>query len=165
MARNKRKILEAARKHAQKGARDKALKEYGIRLIVVKVKRINYGKEGDTTVRDRVFELMRSEREQIAQKYRSEGLEERAEWLGRIQKEKNKILSEAYEEAETIKGQADAEAAQIYADAYGEDAEFYAFWKTLEIYRDNLGGNSTMVVSTDSDLFRYLRKAGLAGSR
>jgi membrane protease subunit HflC len=146
-------------------AKGKALKEYGIRLIDVKVKRINYGKEGDTTVRDRVFELMRSEREQIAQKYRSEGLEQRAEWLGRIHQEKNQILSEAYKDAETIKGQADAEAARIYADTYGKDAEFYAFWKTLEIYRDNLGANSTMVISTDSDLFRYLRKASLVGSQ
>jgi membrane protease subunit HflC len=139
--------------------------KWGVRLVDVKIKRINYGKEGDTTVRDRVFELMKSEREQIAQKYRSEGLEQRAEWLGRIQEEKNKILSKAYEEGETIKGQADAEAARVYAEAYGQDAEFYAFWKTLEIYRDDLAENSTMVISTDSDLFRYLRKAGLAGSR
>lgn len=151
-------ILQSAQEEAEKV-------KWGIRLIDVKIKRINYGKEGDTTVRDRVFELMKSERDQIAQKYRSEGLEQRAEWLGRIQEEKNKILSEAYKDAETIKGQADADAARIYAEAYGQDAEFYAFWKTLEIYRDNLSENSTLVISTDSDLFRYLRKAGLAGSR
>jgi len=157
--------IEIGREQIMQEVLEDAAKEvtgYGIRLVDVKVKRINYGKEGDTLVRDRVFERMRSEREQIAQKYLSEGLEQRAQWLGRIEQEKNEILSEAYREAETIKGQADAAAARIYAEAYGQDPEFYAFWKTLEIYRDTLSSNSTLVISTDSDLFRYLRQAGVA---
>lgn len=131
--------------------------EFGIQLVDVKIKRINYG----ATVQESVFERMRSDRQQIAQKYLAEGQEERQHWLGRIDQEQNEILSNAYKESERIKGEGDAEAARIYAEAYGADPEFYAFWKTLQIYRDNLGANSTLVVSTDSDLFHYLHKSGI----
>ena len=152
-----KEILERAREEVT---------ELGIRLVDVKLKRINYGNEsaGRVEVRNRVFERMISARRQIAQKYRSEGQEKRQEWLGRIQQEKDQIASEAYKEVETIKGEADAEAARIYAEAYGEDPEFYAFYKSLELYRQSLSSNSTLVISTDSDLFHYLKRAGLATS-
>ena len=136
------------------------LEQYGIELVDVKIKRINYGAK----VQAAVHERMRSDREQIGQKYRSEGLEQHAIWEGRMLQDQNEILSAAYKDAETIRGEAEAEAAKIYAEAYGEDPEFYAFWKTLEIYRESLRNNTTLVISTDAELFRYLRKAGLVPS-
>lgn len=135
--------------------------DYGIELVDVRIKRINYGSASDQQVRRRVYERMASERRQIAQVYRSEGEERRAEWLGKTDREKNQILSKAYREAEEIKGEGEAEAARIYARAYGKDPDFYAFWKTLQLYPETLGDNGTLVISTDSDLFRYLNGAAV----
>ncbi len=132
--------------------------EIGVELIDVKIKRINYGDDG---VKKAVFDRMKSAREQIAQKYRSEGREQRSVWMGQIDQDRSKILSGAFRTAETRRGEADAEAARIYSDAYGKDPEFYAFWKTLQLYRETLGSNSTLVVSTNSDLFRYLQQGGV----
>ena len=114
------------------------------------------------TVRNRVFDRMKSERQQIASKYRAEGQKFSSEMEGRIERERNRILSEAYRRAETIKGEAEAEAARIYAKAYGRDPEFYRFWKTLEIYKQSVSENFTMVLGTDSDLFRYLKEVGIS---
>lgn len=135
----------------------KKVARFGIELVDVQIKSINYV----ARVQERVFERMISERERIAEKYRAEGKKLFAEFQGRIEKERNRILSEAYEQAETLKGEAEAEAAKIYAEAYGRDPEFYAFWRTLEIYRDQLGDNVSLIIGTDSDLFRYLRSAGV----
>lgn len=128
------------------------VKKFGIELIDVQIKSINYV----TRVQERVYERMISERDQIADKYRAEGNEIYTEVLGKIQREKDRILSEAYREAETLKGEAEAEAARIYAEAYGRDPEFYAFWKSLQIYRESVGNNVSLVVGSDNDLFRYL---------
>ncbi len=135
--------------------------DFGIELVDVQIKSINYVPR----VQERVFERMISERERIAEKYRAEGSRLFSEFQGRIEKERNRILSEAYELAETLKGEAEAEATRIYAEAYGRDPEFYAFWRTLEIYRQNLGENVSLVISTDSDFFRFLRGAGLTPAR
>lgn len=129
------------------------VKEYGIGLVDVQIKSINYV----SRVQERVFERMVSEREQIAAKYRAEGQKIFAEMQGKIEKERNRILSEAYRTAETIKGEAEAEATKVYADAYGKDPEFYKFWRTLEIYREQLGENVSLVIGTDSGLFRFLK--------
>jgi membrane protease subunit HflC len=130
---------------------------YGIELIDVQIKRINYVEE----VRARVYERMISEREQIAEKYRSEGQQFLLGFNGKITREKDSLLSEAYAKAEGIKAEGDAEAARIYAEAYGQDPEFYLFWRTLQFYRENLGDNTTLVIGTDSDLFRYLVSGSL----
>lgn len=132
---------------------------YGIKLVDVQIKEVQYVEQ----VRNRVFERMKSERQQIASKYRAEGQRFSSQMEGRIERERNRILSEAYREAETRKGEAEAEAARIYAEAYGRDPEFYRFWKTLEIYKEHVGDNFTMVLGTDSDLFRYLKELGLSG--
>ena len=133
---------------------------YGIELVDFQVKEVQYVE----TVRNRVFDRMKSERQQIASKYRAEGQKFSSEMEGRIERERNRILSEAYRKAETLKGEAEAEAARIYAQAYGQDPEFYRFWKTLEIYEQSVSDNFTIVLGTDSDLFRYLKAVGVAAT-
>ena len=128
--------------------------QYGIELIDVRIKRINYVDE----VRAKVFARMMSERQRIAAKYRSEGEGEAADIMGQKQKELERIQSEAYKKAEQIKGEADAEAIQIYAEAHGRDPEFFAFIQTLETYRVTGKENTRLILTTDSDIYKYLKK-------
>jgi len=128
--------------------------QYGIELLDVQIKRLNYVED----VRKKVYERMISERQRIASKYRSEGEGKKAEILGMKEKELNRIQSEAYRTAQEIKGEADGKATKIYADAYRVDPEFYAFMKTLEVYRNTIGSNSKVILTTDSDLYRYLKR-------
>ncbi|MEJ2699532.1 MAG: protease modulator HflC [Desulfuromonadales bacterium] len=129
--------------------------EYGIDLIDVQIKRINYVEQ----VRQRVYERMISERKKVAAQYRSEGEGEKADILGQMQKELKSIESEAYRRSVEIRGKADAQAAAIYAAAYNRDPEFYAFMRSLESYRKSVGENGRLVLSTDSEFYRYLKKA------
>jgi len=129
------------------------VKEYGIELADVRIKRINYIEE----VRERVFERMIAERLRIAEKYRSEGAGKKAEIEGEMEKELQKITSEAYRTAEEIRGKADAEAVKIYAQAYERDPEFYSFLKTLESYASTIDEKSWLILSTDSDYLKYLK--------
>jgi len=127
--------------------------QYGIELVDVRVKRINYVEE----VRKKVYERMISERRRAAEKYRSEGQGKKAEVEGEMLKELNRITSEAYRKAQEIEGKADAEAIKIYAQAYSKDPEFYSFMNTLETYKETIDGRTTIILSTDSDYFEYLR--------
>lgn len=129
------------------------LEEFGIELVDVKIKRLNYVEE----VRRAVYQRMIAERKQMAEKFRSEGQGEAREIEGDAEKELNRIESEAYRIAQEIKGKADAEAAAIYTDAYGRDPEFYSFMRSLEIYRETMDEKSTLVLSTDSEFLRYLK--------
>lgn len=129
------------------------LARFGIELVDVKIKRINYREE----VRQSVYDRMIAERKQIAQKFRSEGKGEAQKILGEKELDLKKIKSEAYRTAQGIKGKADAESTRLYASAFGKDPEFYSFVKTLEIYSDSLDKESSMVLSTDSDLLKYLK--------
>ena len=135
-------------------AKDK-VKDYGIELIDVKIKRVNYVQE----VRDKVYERMVSERNKIAAKYRSEGEGKAAEILGKMQKELQIIQSDAYKQAETIKGKADADAIKIYANAYNRDPNFFEFLKTMETYETTIKDKNVIIMSTDSDFYKYLKKA------
>ncbi len=135
-------------------ARDK-LNQFGIELVDVKIKRINY----IDSVRQSVYDRMIAERNQIAEKFRAEGKGEASNIRGEKEKELQVIKSEAYKTAQSIKGDADADASRIYADAYGVDPEFYAFLKTLEVYKTTLEKDSTLILSTDSDLMKYLKGA------
>lgn len=131
------------------------LQEFGVELLDVRFKRINYNE----SVQERIYERMISERQQIAERFRSEGAGEAAKILGDMARDLKEIESEAYKEVETIKGEADAKATEIYADAYNqslEAADFYEFLRTLELYESILG-DSTVVLSTDTDLFKYLK--------
>ncbi len=127
---------------------------YGIELVDVRIKRVNYVEE----VRLKVYERMISERRRIAERYRSEGQGESAEIRGQKEKELERITSEAYRIAEEIKGGADAEATSIYADAFGRDPEFYSFLRTLQSYKETIDEESILILTTDSDYFRYLKK-------
>jgi membrane protease subunit HflC len=129
------------------------LERFGIALVDVKIKRINYREE----VRRSVYDRMIAERKQIAQKFRSEGKGEAQKILGDKELELKNISSEAYRTAQGIKGKADATSTRLYAEAYGKDPEFYSFVKTLEIYGEALDKESSLVLSTDSDLLKYLK--------
>jgi len=129
------------------------LAEFGIELVDVRIKRINYVEE----VQKAVFGRMIAERNQIAEKFRSEGSGESKKIEGEKDKELKKISSEAYRTSQEIKGKADAEAASLYAEAYGRDSEFYSFVKTLEVYKNTLDENTALMLSTDSDFLGYLK--------
>lgn len=128
---------------------------YGIELVDIRIKRINYV----DSVRKRVFDRMISERQRIAAQLRSEGEGRRAEIIGQMQKELARIRSGAFRRAQEIKGKADAEATKIYGQAYGKDPEFYSLSRTLQAYQEYRHPDSTMVLSTDSDFFNYLKGA------
>ncbi len=125
--------------------------EYGIELIDVVPRQIKYSDE----VTETVYSRMIKERNQVAQAYRSLGEGKKAKWMGSMENEKRTILSDAYRQAEEIKGAADAEASRIYAESYSKDTEFYAFWKSLESYKETIPGFDA-AFSTDMDYFQYL---------
>jgi len=127
--------------------------QFGIELVDVKIKGINYVEE----VRKSVYDRMIAERKQIAEKFRSEGKGEAQKVLGQKDKELQQITSQAYRIAQELKGKADAEATQIYAAAYGLDPEFYSFLQTLEVYNESLDKSSSVVLSTDSELMKYFK--------
>jgi membrane protease subunit HflC len=127
--------------------------KFGIELVDVKIKRINYVEE----VRKSVYGRMIAERKQIAEKFRSEGKGEARKILGDKERDLKLITSEAYRKAQEIKGKADAESTKLYAKAYGVDPEFYSFIRTLEIYNEALDKESSLVLSTDSEFFKYLK--------
>lgn len=127
--------------------------ELGIELRDVRVKRVNY----IDSVRRQVENRMIAERQSIAERFRSEGQGRSQEILGDMARELRRISSQAQRQAEEIRGNADAEATLIYGLAYGSDPEFYAFFRTLEEYRQ-LSENTTLLLRSDSDFFRYLEK-------
>jgi membrane protease subunit HflC len=102
---------------------------------------------------------MISERQRIAEQFRSEGGGESARINGERERDLKRITSEAYRQAQEIKGRADAEAADIYAAAYNRNAEFYRFLKTMEVLRETLDSNTVLVLSTNSDFLRYLGRS------
>ena len=143
------KITQGILKQAQP-----KLAQFGIELVDVKIKRINYVEQ----VRKSVYGRMIAERKQIAEKYRSEGKGEAQKILGERERDLQEITSEAYRKAQEIKGKADAEATIIYAEAYGVDPEFYSFVQTLEIYDQSLGEKNTLILSTESEFLKYLKE-------
>ena len=148
--------IEVGRQKITQGILEQAqpkLTPFGIELVDVKIKRINYVEE----VRKSVYGRMIAERNQIAEKFRSEGKGEAQKILGEKERDLQEIESEAFKKAQKIKGGADAEATIIYADAYGKDPEFYSFVQTLEIYREALDKDSSLILSTDSEFLKYLK--------
>ena len=128
--------------------------EFGIELVDVRIKRINYV----DSVLKKVFERMISERKRIAAQYRSEGEGEAARINGEMQKELKRISSEAFRTAQEVRGRADAKATKIYGDAYSRDPEFYSFSKTLELYREQEHNKTRMILTTDSDFYKYMKE-------
>ncbi|MDQ3622892.1 MAG: protease modulator HflC [Verrucomicrobiota bacterium] len=148
-----RTVVEA---EVSKNAKDK-LGDFGIELLGVRFKRINYNQNVST----KIYERMVSERQQIASRFRSEGEGEAAKILGNQQRDMQQIESEAYRDVQKLRGDADAKASEIYAQAYNqgkEATEFYQFLRTMETYQKILGSGDTLILSTDSELFRYLKE-------
>ena len=129
---------------------------FGIELLDIRFKRINYNE----SVRPKIYDRMISERRQIAERFLSEGNGEAARIRGNRVRDLNKIQSEAYRQVEEIRGVADAKATEIYASAYNqspESAAFYEFTRTMQSYKSIIGENTTLVLSTDSELFKFLK--------
>jgi membrane protease subunit HflC len=126
--------------------------DLGIEILDFQFKRLNYLEE----VRREVYARMISERQRIAEQFRSEGAGESARINGERERELKTVTSEAYRQAQEIKGQADAEAADIYAAAYNGDPDFYRFLKTMEVLRETMDSTTVLVLSTDDDFLRYL---------
>lgn len=133
------------------------LTDFGIELLDVRFKRINYNE----SVQRNIFDRMISERQQIAARFRSEGAGEAAKITGKRERDLQEIESEAYKEVQTVRGQADAEATEIYASAFNQSAksvEYYEFVKTLETYEAMFSDDTTLILSTNSDLFKYVKR-------
>jgi membrane protease subunit HflC len=129
--------------------------DLGIEILDFQFKRLNYVAE----VREEVYARMISERQRVAEQFRSEGAGEAARISGERERELKEITSEAYRLAQEIKGRADAEAADIYAGAYNRNPEFYRFIKTMQVLRETLDSNTVLVLSTNSDFLRYLGRS------
>ena len=135
------------------------LKELGIELLDLRLKRINYVEE----VQKKIYERMITERKRIADQFRSEGQGEAAKILGDKERDLKQIQSEAYRTAQEIKGKADAEATTIYAAAYNQNADsraFYRFVKTMDTYKNTLSEKDWLVLSTKGEFFKYLEHSG-----
>jgi membrane protease subunit HflC len=129
---------------------------FGIELMDIRFKRINYNE----SVRPKIYDRMISERRQIAERFRSEGNGEAARIVGNRERDLNKVQSEAYRSVEGIRGEADAKATEIYARAYNQSPEavqFYEFTRTMDTYKAVVATNTTLVLSTDSELFKFLK--------
>ncbi|EMI15766.1 HflC protein [Rhodopirellula maiorica SM1] len=138
------------------------LADFGIELLDVQFKRINYNE----SVQQRIYDRMISERQQIAERFRSEGEGEAAKIIGKKERDLLKIESEAYKRVQEIQGEADAKATEIYASAYNQSEDsvsFYEFIKTMETYQEMLGGDSTMIMTTGSDIFKFLKHVNPSG--
>lgn len=133
----------------------KTTPQYGIEVVDVRIKRLNYVE----SVREKVYARMISERKRIAARFRSEGEGRSAEILGNMEKELREIRSAAYRKVQEVRGKGDATATKIYGDAYGRDKEFYAFSRTMESLKDGENDNAVLMMTTDSDYYRYLKKA------
>ena len=130
------------------------LEEYGMDLTMIRIKRVNYVE----SVRKTVYDRMISERLRIARLYDSEAQEEKNKILGQTQKELDGIEGEMAQKSTEIRGRADAQVIQLTAEAYGRSPEFYEFLRRLEVFKNTLGADTRLILSTDSDLFRLLKE-------
>lgn len=137
-------VLQAARARTQ---------DLGIEILDFRFKRIDYVED----VRQEVYARMISERNRIAERFRSEGAGEAARISGEKERELQTIESEAYKKAQEIRGRAEAESTKIYAEAYGRDPSFYRFLKSMNTIKETFDEDTVMVLSTDGELLRYLR--------
>ena len=131
---------------------DEKIREFGIQIVDVRVKRI----EMPDNIRDQIFTRMITERKKEAAKYRAEGVGTATQIKAEAEKSSQILLAKAYEAAQKLRGAGDAEAAHIYAEAYSKDPEFFSFYRSLQAYRDSLGGgDQVLVLEPDSEFFKY----------
>jgi len=148
--------VKLGREEITKGIKNQAqpkLGKFGIELVDVKIKGLNYVEQ----VRKSVYARMIAERKKISEKFRSEGKGEARKIEGYQERDLKQITSEAYRTAQEIKGKADGEATLIYANAFKRDPEFYSFIQTLDIYKETMDKNSTLILSTDSEFLKYFK--------
>ena len=126
--------------------------EYGIEVVDAQIRVLNYPEANKQSVYDR----RSAEREQMAQRYRSEGSEEASNIRANAEKEQQLILAEAYQKVQEIKGEGDAEAIRIYGEAFQKDPEFYEFIRTLETYEKTIDGNTTLILPSTAEILKYL---------
>lgn len=133
---------------------EQSLRDYGILVTEVGISRLALPESNVFSVYNR----MRADRKAIASKYRAEGKEMASGIRAKADRDRSEILSNAYQESQIIRGEGEAEAARIYAEAFQKDLKFYQFWRTMESYRKILNEKTTLVLSEDSELFKYLRE-------
>lgn len=143
-------LMETLTRHTDR----RALEQYGIEVVDVRIKRLNLPEQNKQSV----FARMRAERERIARQYRAEGEEQALKIRAEADRQKEEILSTAYREAEKVKGDGDAQSTRIYGAAYSRDPQFYKMVRTLEAYKKILDDKTTAVLSSDSELLRLLTK-------
>ena len=137
------------------------VKDLGIQVVDVRIKRVDLPKENS----DAVFKRMQAERQRIAMQYRSEGEELAREIRAEADKKRKVILADAYEKAQIIRGKADAQATLIYAKAHKQDPQFYAFMRSLQAYRDSIGKGTRLVITPDSEFFKFFEHSGVSGGK
>lgn len=145
------KIPEISEK-VTKSCKKQALKEFGIEIVDVRIRRLSFPEQNLRSV----YARMRAERERMAKKYRAEGEEGAGKIKAQTDKEVREILAKAYREAQITRGKGDAESIRIYAEAFEKDPDFYKLTRTLEAYRKFLDDRTTLILSSESPLFRYL---------
>lgn len=150
IAENREVIMDAVADKARE-----RLKDFGIELIDVRIKRADLPKE----VQESVFARMVAERDRISKRYRSEGEEEAAKIRAQADKEREIILAEAYRKLQKLMGEGDAKAATIYAEAFNEDPSFYSFQRTLEAYKTAITPDTLFVIPSNSEFFKYFNRA------
>ncbi|OIO74222.1 MAG: HflC protein [Zetaproteobacteria bacterium CG1_02_53_45] len=134
---------------------DAGVKDYGISVLDVRIKRADLPQENS----EAVFQRMKAERNRIAKEYRSEGEEAAKEIRAKAEKEQKTLLAGAYRESEILRGKADALTTAIYATAYNKDPKFYAFTRSLEAYRKSIDANTRLVISPDSEFFNFFQQS------
>jgi len=144
-------LMHAIQERAQADA-----SSLGIKIVDVRIKRADLPKENSS----KVFDRMKAERQQKAKEYRSEGEEAAKEIRAKAEKQVKVLLADAYKESEIIRGKADAEATKIYAKAHQKDPTFYAFVRSLEAYKNSIGEGTRLIISPESEFFRYFERSG-----
>ena len=144
-------IMELMRQKTDMDAR-----KIGVQVVDVRLKRVDLPQQ----VSDSVYRRMQAERKRVANELRSTGAAESEQIRADADRQREVIIANAYKQAQTIKGEGDAAATAIYAKAFSKNPEFYAFYRSLEAYRNGFGGNnSTLVISPDSEFFKYFKNA------
>ncbi|HKJ86941.1 MAG TPA: protease modulator HflC [Gammaproteobacteria bacterium] len=142
--------------HNLTAAVSKQAQKMGIKVLDVRIKRTDLPQENEKAVYDR----MAAEREREAREYRAEGAEQAEEIMATADRKREEIIADAKRKAEQVKGQADAKAAGIYNDAYSLSPEFFSLYRSLQSYQKAFDGNEVMVLSPDSEFFKYFKQSG-----
>ncbi len=157
-------ILASDREKVMKDVQDRLMddaKNFGIEIIDVRVKRVDFV----ASITDAVYRRMQSERQQVANELRSQGVAESEKIRADADRQREVIMAEAYREAQKVKGEGDAKASVLYADAFGRNAEFAQFYRSLEAYRESFKNKSdVMVLDPNSDFFRTMRSGASSGT-